>query len=117
MVPRTPKLIFFFQAEDGIRDGHVTGVQTCALPILFHANSAASGDNATAYDNLNRETGFRRGTLTAVHNGTGKFDTVATSSETQSWTLDGAGNWKIGRASCRERVRGSADGEADEREE
>src|SRR5690625_7416805 len=26
-------LPFFFQAEDGIRDGHVTGVQTCALPI------------------------------------------------------------------------------------
>src|SRR5690606_40830102 len=26
---------FFFQAEDGIRDFHVTGVQTCALPI-FH---------------------------------------------------------------------------------
>src|SRR5690625_7168719 len=26
--------VFFFQAEDGIRDGHVTGVQTCALPIL-----------------------------------------------------------------------------------
>src|SRR5690348_18351723 len=25
--------IFFFQAEDGIRDGRVTGVQTCALPI------------------------------------------------------------------------------------
>src|SRR5437870_13185760 len=24
---------FFFQAEDGIRDGHVTGVQTYALPI------------------------------------------------------------------------------------
>src|SRR5215208_6792396 len=23
----------FFQAEDGIRDGHVTGVHTCALPI------------------------------------------------------------------------------------
>src|SRR6202051_5304604 len=28
------KSIFFFQAEDGIRDAHVTGVQTCALPIL-----------------------------------------------------------------------------------
>src|SRR5690625_5301578 len=26
-------VFFFFQAEDGIRDGHVTGVQTCALPI------------------------------------------------------------------------------------
>src|SRR6266542_6267788 len=27
--------IFFFQAEDGIRDATVTGVQTCALPISF----------------------------------------------------------------------------------
>src|SRR5438552_13863655 len=27
-------LFFFFQAEDGIRDDLVTGVQTCALPIL-----------------------------------------------------------------------------------
>src|SRR6266481_4785638 len=26
-------VFFFFQAEDGIRDGTVTGVQTCALPI------------------------------------------------------------------------------------
>src|SRR5439155_7292934 len=30
-------LYFFFQAEDGIRDGHVTGVQTCALPISQEA--------------------------------------------------------------------------------
>src|SRR5256885_10756420 len=30
-------LIFFFQAEDGIRDYKVTGVQTCALPILRSA--------------------------------------------------------------------------------
>src|SRR5436309_647812 len=28
---------FFFQAEDGIRAFHVTGVQTCALPIYFMA--------------------------------------------------------------------------------
>src|SRR5699024_11657978 len=27
---------FFFQAEDGIRDRNVTGVQTCALPILIN---------------------------------------------------------------------------------
>src|SRR5689334_24326970 len=27
------RMFFFFQAEDGIRDGTVTGVQTCALPI------------------------------------------------------------------------------------
>src|SRR5256885_3629219 len=30
---------FFFQAEDGIRDYKVTGVQTCALPI-YHVNAA-----------------------------------------------------------------------------
>src|SRR5256884_4966043 len=31
-------IFFFFQAEDGIRDVAVTGVQTCALPISFDAN-------------------------------------------------------------------------------
>src|SRR2546425_12146012 len=30
-------LFFFFQAEDGIRDKLVTGVQTCALPIMVQA--------------------------------------------------------------------------------
>src|SRR2546429_6920623 len=33
---------FFFQAEDGIRDVAVTGVQTCALPILFGGSSASN---------------------------------------------------------------------------
>src|SRR5207248_4463863 len=32
--------IFFFQAEDGIRDRTVTGVQTCALPIYSDAGRA-----------------------------------------------------------------------------
>src|SRR2546427_3837436 len=32
---------FFFQAEDGIRDLTVTGVQTCALPILWQSYGAA----------------------------------------------------------------------------
>src|SRR5207245_8640484 len=31
---------FFFQAEDGIRDATVTGVQTCALPISRRGNDA-----------------------------------------------------------------------------
>src|SRR5947207_6916308 len=31
--PGTGRRLFFFQAEDGIRDHCVTGVQTCALPI------------------------------------------------------------------------------------
>src|SRR6266702_6419321 len=34
-------VFFFFQAEDGIRDGHVTGVQTCALPISLRRSRSA----------------------------------------------------------------------------
>src|SRR5882762_4312984 len=34
---------FFFQAEDGIRDSSVTGVQTCALPILHGAELGEVG--------------------------------------------------------------------------
>src|SRR5699024_11381893 len=34
---------FFFQAEDGIRDRNVTGVQTCALPILQGDQSKVDG--------------------------------------------------------------------------
>src|SRR5216684_5718167 len=42
---------FFFQAEDGIRDVAVTGVQTCALPILgLIAGSAGSVAAALATD-------------------------------------------------------------------
>src|SRR5689334_24059261 len=33
---------FFFQAEDGIRDGTVTGVQTCALPIFINGLTTAN---------------------------------------------------------------------------
>src|SRR5690606_39612714 len=36
-------LFFFFQAEDGIRDFHVTGVQTCALPIFACDSGATAG--------------------------------------------------------------------------
>src|SRR5699024_11578632 len=38
---------FFFQAEDGIRDRNVTGVQTCALPISCAIAGSASTIVAT----------------------------------------------------------------------
>src|SRR5690606_37972484 len=41
-------VIFFFQAEDGIRDFHVTGVQTCALPIYVLINCIGSIDASSA---------------------------------------------------------------------
>src|SRR5438445_12729723 len=39
---------FFFQAEDGIRDIGVTGVQTCALPISSTAKAPSRGRNASS---------------------------------------------------------------------
>src|SRR5256886_5135979 len=44
---RTPLAFFFFQAEDGIRDLTVTGVQTCALPIS-RRDGPAHHERATA---------------------------------------------------------------------
>jgi len=49
--------VFFFQAEDGIRDRDVTGVQTCALPILrmaVHSGTVILGieNRVTGMDNL-----------------------------------------------------------------
>src|SRR5699024_11117073 len=38
-------LFFFFQAEDGIRDRNVTGVQTCALPICGQRYDIVVGDS------------------------------------------------------------------------
>src|SRR5256886_8710813 len=48
---------FFFQAEDGIRDLTVTGVQTCALPI-FSTNAVFSG--CTPECNRRSRDGFRQ---------------------------------------------------------
>ena len=62
---------------------------------LFHANSAASGDDATAYDGLNRLTGFERGTLSASGNNGSTLDTVSSPTgffNSQSWNYDSIGN-------------------------
>src|SRR5437773_11618791 len=56
-------MVFFFQAEDGIRDRDVTGVQTCALPISapvanvnlgLPQNSLTTGAATTKYKFLGR---------------------------------------------------------------
>src|SRR5690348_17526930 len=44
-------LFFFFQAEDGIRDGRVTGVQTCALPI-FEAIAGHDPADSTSVNSI-----------------------------------------------------------------
>src|SRR5207249_9358856 len=46
---------FFFQAEDGIRDRNVTGVQTCALPIFKLSVAGADAEKPIALGRLHRE--------------------------------------------------------------
>src|SRR5690606_39578459 len=41
------RAVFFFQAEDGIRDFHVTGVQTCALPISAKSDGPSPAPTST----------------------------------------------------------------------
>src|SRR5690625_7811407 len=50
----------FFQAEDGIRDGYVTGVQTCALPIVstpYSAHGISGGDPVGGVRRRHRDRG------------------------------------------------------------
>src|SRR5256885_9100819 len=65
-----PLLVFFFQAEDGIRDYKVTGVQTCALPIWLRLGvSGCAWDKAAAACDWLRVADFalsRRSTAPAV---------------------------------------------------
>src|SRR2546429_6658689 len=58
-------LFFFFQAEDGIRDVAVTGVQTCALPIYYLWTTQYTG-TVKFHLSLPREAGcvgFGRGSV------------------------------------------------------
>src|SRR5699024_477167 len=48
--------VFFFQAEDGIRDRNVTGVQTCALPIYNCGNQLDPIDLINPVSKINGET-------------------------------------------------------------
>src|SRR6266498_4625315 len=63
-------VVFFFQAEDGIRDADVTGVQTCALPIWMLRRQSVEDVNRRhpvpadgAAPRLRRMVGYRIGPL------------------------------------------------------
>src|SRR5260221_10166283 len=56
MRPRYRRRFFFFQAEDGIRDHCVTGVQTCALPI--YGDGSAQANEVQIAQGLQGFTGF-----------------------------------------------------------
>src|SRR3712207_8359042 len=96
-------IVFFFQAEDGIRDIGVTGVQTCALPICTHRLLQPTTrfkdlglvivDEEQRFGVEHKE--YLKTMRTAV-------DVLSMSATPIPRTLEMS--LKIGRASCRERV-------------
>src|SRR5690606_39824945 len=94
----------FFQAEDGIRDFHVTGVQTCALPICpelmerFQKQAERFG-SVIHMENVVEIDFSSRPFLV-------KGESVTLRSETVIIATGATAKWlgEIGRASCRERV-------------
>src|SRR5690606_41186897 len=92
------------QAEDGIRDFHVTGVQTCALPIFIRGceYSLFQNPNIAAAKNTLFSLNFGKQNVSNI----GKINIPQMSDKLPVRKLE---NWnfkiwsfKIGRASCRE---------------
>src|SRR2546429_7342285 len=87
--------VFFFQAEDGIRDVAVTGVQTCALPILLGQVNLAEASPLRHHrvPRIRARLAARRTSTKQVR-----------PNQIPPRPRPAAPASKIGRASCRERV-------------
>src|SRR5262249_57973188 len=89
-------VFFFFQAEDGIRDWSVTGVQTCALPISCGTWSLAGVElGGPVLTEASREAGF---TNEAGVDGTVRFlrNVMGLRSEERRVGKEGGGRWGAG---------------------
>src|SRR5256886_13196326 len=85
---------FFFQAEDGIRDLTVTGVQTCALPICLLGRRMVD-----AIDWTRKHPELHARPVALFGASTGAAAALVAAAERPQAT-----HAEIGRASCRERV-------------
>src|SRR5207253_6808074 len=92
-------ICFFFQAEDGIRDGHVTGVQTCALPICF----SFSTSSPTAQFPSGSQRRRRRPAFPGKDGGQEKISQSRKGQRICRTGVSQEQGPEIGRASCRDR--------------
>src|SRR5699024_11319379 len=105
-------LTFFFQAEDGIRDRNVTGVQTCALPISPVPITSAGGSPALASSLAEATVAAERRGKTHV----GSAHLVDYLDGLEAGRINGRARPQIGRAACRERVEMTEGGKGVEKE-
>src|SRR5687767_6880426 len=100
LVASLPLINFFFQAEDGIRDKLVTGVQTCALPISPRFPTATATSSADRSRSASRSTPTRCSPTASRC----RFSAIASLPVVTSGKRWPSRTDQIGRASCRERV-------------
>src|SRR5207248_4810152 len=92
-------VIFFFQAEDGIRDRTVTGVQTCALPILTEKElDSLIADFELYIRNRTVRVYYFLNLKNALKQNRGLVQDIMKKAEEDAYK-----QYEIGRASCRER--------------
>src|SRR5207249_6736680 len=93
---------FFFQAEDGIRDRNVTGVQTCALPIWKSSDTPPNSTVPTAASTVSGTKSLARGKASRWCASRSAAERKRRSAPpTRRVRIS---KKEIGRASCRERV-------------
>src|SRR5438874_8365712 len=96
---------FFFQAEDGIRDLYVTGVQTCALPISFGPScTRTTAASPPGRCKVVRVQDGPKGLALTV-DVTPRYCEADPFEGGKQAVAEAWRNIKIGRASCRERVK------------
>src|SRR5690606_40066570 len=99
----------FFQAEDGIRDFHVTGVQTCALPILA---SQVVLNNPNMWRIIYNNSPLRGGFDVVIKGEKVNFLNRAENAVTVEWDL---GNGSVSRERSEERRVGKRGGRGSNR--
>src|SRR2546429_4760025 len=95
-VHRVSSIFFFFQAEDGIRDVAVTGVQTCALPICLIGPFHSLPGGCVTYFYASRRC-LAAASSAGLQPAPDMVSTRVVAIEMERFM-------QIGRASCRERV-------------
>src|SRR5262249_59319448 len=90
--------VFFLQAEDGIRDWSVTGVQTCALPISISPGTEASGSPLPSTEHSTSRPPENASAITSESCSNALSSAAGMPDSDHTLAIP-----KIGRASCRER--------------
>src|SRR5690606_40414459 len=94
---------FFFQAEDGIRDFHVTGVQTCALPISGPPQARSGAEAVRLLPELEAdrsEAAVQQSGSEAVRSASSSGPVVRSGGRSEERRVGEEGGWQCASGGC-----------------